>query len=212
MFTGLIEDLGEVKRIAKTGKGISLVISTQLDMKDFKKGESIAVNGVCLTLVTLTPQGFKVEVSPETIKRTNLGDLKEGDHVNLERALKLNDRLGGHLVTGHVDATGTLIGRHQDGNFCQMVFTAPQEVMKFVIEKGSIAVDGISLTVNRCSKQDFTITIIPYTLKHTNLGERKLGDKVNLEADLIGKYVEKFVNSNREKGINRQLLAEYGFI
>jgi riboflavin synthase len=170
------------------------------------------VNGACLTLVSLAPQGFTVEVSPETIQRTNLGDLKEGDHVNLERALRLSDRLGGHLVSGHVDGTGTLNRKTKEGDFWHMNITAPQEVMRYVIEKGSIAVDGISLTVNQCQDKDFIITIIPFTVSHTNLKERKIGERVNLEADLIGKYVEKFVSLKKEKGINKDLLAEQGFM
>jgi riboflavin synthase len=212
MFTGLIEDLGEVKRIEKRGENLSLLISSHLDPKELKSGDSIAVNGACLTIVSLTPTGFTVEVSPETVRRTNLRDLKEGEPVNLERALRLSDRLGGHLVSGHIDGTGILSRKTREGEFYHFTFSASPEIMRYVIEKGSIAVDGISLTVNQCRDKDFTVTIIPFTLNHTNLGERKVGERVNLEVDLIGKYVEKFVGLKNEKGINKDLLAEHGFI
>jgi riboflavin synthase len=212
VFTGLIEDLGEVKRIEKRGENLSLFISSHLNPRELKDGDSIAVNGACLTLVSTTPQGFTAEVSPETVRRTNLGDLRERDHVNLERALRLSDRLGGHLVSGHVDGTGTLSRKMKEGDFCHITFAAPQEIMRYVIEKGSIAVDGISLTVNQCRDKDFTVTIIPFTLSHTNLGERKVGERVNLEGDLIGKYVEKFIGQKKGAGINKDLLAEHGFM
>jgi riboflavin synthase len=212
MFTGLIEDLGEVKRKEKRGENLSFIISSHLNPRELKNGDSIAVNGACLTIVSLTPKGFTVAVSPETIKRTNLGDLKEGDYVNLERALKLSDRLGGHLVLGHVDGTGIITRKVRENEFWQITFTAPQEIMKYLIEKGSIAVDGISLTVNQCREKDFTITIIPFTLNHTNLGGRKVGDRVNLEADLIGKYVEKFLGLKKGKGVTEDLLVEHGFM
>jgi riboflavin synthase len=212
MFTGLIEDLGEVKRIEKRGENLSFLISSHLNLQEFKTGDSIAVNGACLTIISLTPKGFTVEVSPETIRRTNLRDLKEGDRVNLERALKLSDRLGGHLVLGHVDGTGIMNRKVREGEFWHITFSAPQEVMRYVIEKGSIAIDGISLTVNQCGEKDFTVTIIPFTLNHTNLGQRKVGDRVNLEADLIGKYVEKFLGFIKGKGVTEDLLVEHGFM
>jgi len=212
VFTGLIEDLGEVKKIEKRGENFSLLISSHFNLRELEKGDSISVNGVCLTLVSLNTHGFTVEVSPETVRRTNLGDLREGNQVNLERALRLSDRLGGHLVSGHVDGTGILNRKIKEGNFWHMTFSAPQEVMRYVIEKGSIAIDGISLTVNQCRDKDFIVTIIPFTFTHTNLGKRKVGERVNLEADLIGKYVEKFVSLQKRKGVNENLLAEHGFI
>jgi len=212
VFTGLIEDLGEMKRIERRGENLSLFITSHLNPHEFKIGDSIAVNGACLTIVSLTPKGFTVDVSPETIRRTNLGDLKEGDPVNLERALKLGDRVGGHLVLGHVDGTGIMSRKMKEGEFWHINLSAPQEIMRYIIEKGSIAVDGISLTVNQCGQKDFTVTIIPFTSSHTNLGWRKVGDRVNLEADLIGKYVERFLDLKKGEGVTEDLLAKHGFM
>jgi riboflavin synthase len=212
VFTGLIEDLGEVKRIEKRGENLSLLISSHINCRELKAGDSIAVNGACLTIVSLTPKGFTVEVSPETVRRTNLKDLKEGDPVNLERALRLSDRLGGHLVSGHIDGTGILDRKTREGEFYHLTFSASPEIMRYVIEKGSIAVDGISLTVNHCRDKYFTVTIIPFTLTHTNLGWRKAGEKVNLEVDLIGKYVERFVSLKRVQGVTKDLLVEHGYL
>ncbi len=216
MFTGLIQDMGEIQFLQRRSGGISLTIRTQLDLRSVKIGDSISVEGVCLTVVQVTDRGFSVEVSPETLRRTTLAFLKKGQPVNLETALKMSDLLGGHLVSGHVDGTGEIAGVAREGNSWRYHFLVPPEVSRYLIEKGPIAVDGISLTVAECGDQGFSISVIPHTAERTTLGKKKVGDRVNLENDLIAKYVEKFV---RQAGkpvspttrINAAFLAEHGF-
>ena len=195
MFTGLIEDVGKVSRWRAGSEGGEFTFETALPSRELSLGDSIAVNGCCLTVVRKTGRRFVVDVSPETLKRTNLADLREGGRVNLERPLQLNDRLGGHMVTGHVDAVGRITRVEPSGDFTFFRVHAPVSVGRLLVPKGSIAVDGISLTVNECAARSFSVAIIPFTLAHTNLQDRGVGDRVNLEADIIGKYVQQFVKA-----------------
>jgi len=195
MFTGLIEDVGEIRRMQGGEQSAILTVETNLPLQTMQRGASIAVNGTCLTIVKKSRGTFTVDVSPETLKRTSLQNLTTGSLVNLERPMQLQDRLGGHLVTGHVDGLGVVESVVHKGEFVFFSFAVPSRIGLLLVGKGSVAVDGISLTVNECSPRRFSVAIIPYTLKHTNLRARRVGDKVNIEADLIGKYVYKFLTS-----------------
>jgi riboflavin synthase len=196
MFTGLVADVGAIKSIVRGSENCEIGVRTAFDMSDVELGESIAVDGACLTVTKIGGDHFFVEVSPETLSRTTLGERAVGDKVHLERALRVGDRLGGHMMQGHVDAVGELVARRRDGNAWLLDFEAPQSVARYIIEKGSIAIDGVSLTVNSIvnskGKSRFGVAIIPHTADKTNLGGYRPGRKVNLEADMIGKYVEKF--------------------
>ena len=193
MFTGIIEDVGTVDRWQmRRGAGV-LTLTTRLPLGEMKIGSSLAVNGVCLTVVAKAARRATVDVSPETIKRTNFSKLKAGDPVNLERPLRLNGRLGGHLVTGHVDGVGVVEEISKQGKFTFYCFRVPAALGRLLVPKGSVAVDGISLTVNDCGRRRFSVAVIPHTLKHTNLRDRRVGDKVNVETDLIGKYVQRLL-------------------
>jgi riboflavin synthase len=193
MFTGIIEDVGTVFRWQmRRGAGV-LTLTTRLPLGEMKIGSSLAVNGVCLTVVAKAARRATVDVSPETIKRTSFSRLKAGDPVNLERPLRLNDRLGGHLVTGHVDGVGVVEEISKQGKFTFYSFWVSAVVGRLLVSKGSVAVDGISLTVNDCGQRHFSVAVIPHTLQHTNLRDRRVGDKVNVETDLIGKYVQRLL-------------------
>ena len=205
MFTGIVEEVGTVKAL---GSG-SLSISAAKVLEKTRLGDSIAVNGTCLTVSALDVNSFSVDVMPETLKRTNLGLLRPGSSVNLERALMLGGRLGGHFVQGHVDATGKAIALKTEGAAVIARFATPPEVLRYVVEKGFIAVDGVSLTVIGYDKTSLSVSLVGYTLKHTILGSRRVGDLVNLEADIIAKYVEKTRESRG--GIALEFLAEHGF-
>lgn len=194
MFTGIIEELGIVKSIRSQSGGMRLSIFGKVVLDGMKIGDSISINGACLTVVEISNSIFSADVSRETLDKSNLGKLRVGDKVNLERPMRLSDRLGGHLVAGHVDAVGVIRGIVKKGDASIFTFEAPPEVLRYLIYKGSVAIDGISLTVNEIQGNRFTVTIIPHTLQMTTLGFRKIGDPVNLEADLIGKYVEKFTS------------------
>jgi riboflavin synthase len=193
MFTGLVEDVGEVYRWKKRAGAGELTVRTGLPLREIKIGSSLAVNGTCLTVVKKVKSCLTVDVSPETLKRTTLQEIKPGDPVNLERPLRLTDRLGGHLVTGHVDGIGVTEKIEKKGEFTFFSFRVNASNYRLLVAKGSVAVDGISLTVNECKRQRFSVAIIPFTLIHTNLHRRRVGDKVNIETDIIGKYVEQFL-------------------
>jgi riboflavin synthase len=220
MFTGLVETMGSVASVKKTGNGIRLSLGP-LTGFEVNAGDSISINGVCLTVTKnskgvsqYTPADSELafDVSPETMRSTNLGELKAGDQVNLERALKLSDRLGGHIVTGHVDGVGVIKGKSQAGEYTFYSFQSSPEILKYLVKKGSIAIDGISLTVVELDNTSFSVAIIPHTLKATNIGNKGIGSKVNLEVDIIGKYVEKFLNrKDPDKGL-MQLMKEEGFV
>lgn len=210
MFTGIIENAGAVKRITRKGEDALLVIETSLNLDDIKVGDSIAVNGACLTVTQKMDRSFSADVSAETLARTNLKLLKSGDRVNLEKSLRMNSFLGGHLVLGHVDGLGKIQEKINKANSLQFSVEIDTELGRYIVEKGSVAVDGISLTVNRCEKNRFYVNIIPHTARNTTLEFKKVADLVNIETDIIGKYVEKFLNPG--KGIDMNFLAEHGFI
>ncbi len=202
MFTGLVEDLGEVVDVRRTADGGVLKIKTSLD--GIEVGDSISVNGACLTVIELEKDRLTFEVSKETFSRTNLGFLRKGDRVNLERALRLDSRLGGHIILGHVDFTSRVKSFRRIGDHRELVITIPPDQEKFFVEKGSVAVDGISLTVNRVGEGSVVINVIPHTFENTNLKYRKVGDLVNVETDIIGKYVVRCL-SGREKDLEMKL-------
>lgn len=218
MFTGLVQGLGLITEKRPSGGGIVLGLEAGFDLTDPEEGESIAVNGVCLTARNIVGCRFFVDVSPESLSRTGLGRLVIGKRVNLERALRLSDRLGGHLVSGHIDSMATVEERRAMGDFTLFTFTLDPALTRYVIEKGSIAINGVSLTVNSCEKNRFSVSIIPHTLEVTTLGELKAGDQVNIEVDIIGKYVEKLLSEQAgvqdrvRSGINSAFLAEHGFL
>ena len=187
MFTGIVEEVGRARSVER-GR---LVIAASTVMADLSPGDSISVSGACLTVTSRDGDSFSVDVVPETLRRTNLGSLSAGDGVNLERSVAVGGRLGGHIVQGHIDATGTIDGIEDDGDAWMVKIGAPPAVMRYVVEKGFIAVDGTSLTVVDCFDRGFTLTVIPYTLANTVMGVRRVGDRVNLEADILAKYVER---------------------
>lgn len=209
MFTGLVENTGRLTSLKKMQGGMKLVLQTETVM-DVQIGESISVNGICLTVIECNRE-IAFQVSPETLKSTNLGELQVNDRVNLERALRLSDRLGGHIVTGHVDGVGTMIDKRPAGEYTFFTFEAPPEILQYTVHKGSIAVDGISLTVTGLDRRSFSVAIIPHTFSATNIGEKKIGDRVNLEADIIGKYVEKFLRRDDTGGKLMDMLTAEGF-
>ena len=213
MFTGIIQDVGRICSWRSRGAGKVLGVETALDTATFALGESVAVNGVCLTVATVTPGSFEADVSPETLRCATLGALAVGARINLERALRPVDRLGGHFVLGHVDGTGTVRQRRPQGEFEEITFQAPAPVRRYLVEKGSVAVDGVSLTVFACDPEGFSVAVIPHTLERTTLAECRVGDGVNLEADILGKYVEKLLAGGREAtGLSMETLARSGFV
>jgi riboflavin synthase len=219
MFTGLIEDVGEIVQIGKKENFFQLTIASHFDLDAQGIGASISVDGVCLTVVKLDKQKFTVDVSPETLERTTLQKRKRGDLVNIERALRISDRLGGHLVTGHIDGVGTIKSIDKKENSLVISIEGPKGISPYLIEKGSVGLDGISLTINKVTGNAFSVNIIPHTAQITTIGRRKVGDEVNIETDLIGKYVEKFLKESglisREKGesssIDYNFLSKHGF-
>lgn len=198
MFSGIVEEMGAVSVLNRSLAGTRLTIIASTVMGDLTIGASVSVNGVCLTAVARTDRDFSVDVSPETLNVTTLGSLTSGSPVNLERAMKLNERIGGHMVSGHVDGIGVIRSRHQDGNAVILEIEAPREILRLCVGKGSITVDGISLTINEVTDRSFVVAIIPHTAKVTTLGLKQVGDQVNLESDLIGKYVERLL---QERGL-----------
>ena len=211
MFTGIIEEMGSVKALRHEAGAARLAVSASMVLGGTASGDSICVNGVCLTVVDMDKNGFSADVAVETLKVTNLGELKTGAKVNLERALQLSARIGGHLVSGHVDAVGRIREKREEGNGWRIFIDAPDTVLRYVIKKGSIAIDGISLTVADVDKKGFSIAMIPHTAKLTTLGFKLAGDSINLETDLIGKYVERLLAGRVEDGVSLELLRKSGF-
>ncbi len=207
MFTGIIEEVGRVTSLQLE----KLVINASEVLQGMEIGGSMAVNGVCLTVTSFDTNSLSVDMMPETLKRTNLGLLRVGDRVNLERPLALGGRLGGHLVQGHIDATGRVVSITWDGQAMMIGFEAPPEVMRYVVVKGFITVDGVSLTVVTGDTSSFEVSVVDYTRKHTTLGDRRVGDLVNLEVDIIAKYVE-WLGQVRAPGVTTDFLQEHGFL
>lgn len=220
MFTGIIEGLGTIIEIRPTGRGKYLTFDADFVLDQTKIGDSISASGVCLTVIMIDGKRFQVDVSPETFARTTFLRAKTGDRVNLERALRLSGRIDGHLVSGHIDGIGTVKRKQNTGNAVIFTIGVPESLSRYMVKKGSVAVDGISLTINNCGRDSFDVSIIPHTAKLTTMGLSKVGDPVNIETDMIGKYVERFVNkmqySDREKeagqSVDMQFLAKTGFI
>jgi riboflavin synthase len=214
MFTGLVEGIGEITGLTPQAAGLRLTVKTSFPATQLAPGESVAVAGACLTVVAIAMPLADFEVSPETLARTTFPLKKVGDRVNLERSLRLGDRLGGHLVTGHIDGRGVVRGRRPGPAHLQLTFELSGTLSRLVIEKGSIAIDGVSLTVNSCQGNTFTVNIIPFTAQATTLGALRVGDRVNLETDIIGKYVARLLGRDapRETGVTAELLARHGFL
>jgi riboflavin synthase len=218
MFTGIIEALGTVRSLESRGGDMRVTIrSGELDLSDVKLGDSIAVNGICLTAVALPGDGFVADVSGETLKRSAFVDLKPGSRVNLEKALTPTTRLGGHLVSGHVDGVGELLSLQHDGRSVRMRIQAPAELAKYIAEKGSITVDGVSLTVNAVDGARFDLNIVPHTMQQTTLVSFSVGQRINLEVDLIARHLERLLLGDQaakstSDGISMAFLAEHGFM
>ena len=217
MFTGIIEEISSVNSTNMAGGSGELKITAQLILEDAKLGDSIAVNGVCLTITRIAGPEVSFDVSTETLRHSNLGKLKKGSQVNLERALTANGRFGGHMVSGHIDGTGILIEKRDEGNAIIFTFSAPSKILHYMIEKGSIAIDGISLTITGLNNDSFTVAIIPHSLQQTTLGTSRIGVTVNLENDLIAKYIEKLTqpqndyNNSSQSTLSMDMLQKYGF-
>lgn len=219
MFTGIIEEIGEILSMQKNAKSMVLTIKANQILDDVKIGDSIATNGVCLTVVSLGKNSFKADVMHETMNRSSLSALKIGSKVNLERAMPADGRFGGHMVAGHIDGTGSITDIRKDDNAVWYTITAKPQILRYIIEKGSIAIDGISLTVAEVTDKNFSVSIIPHTLQQTTLADKKPGDIVNLENDMVGKYIEKFLMTNvsdeqggAAKSIDKNFLLKNGFI
>lgn len=224
MFTGIIEEIGKIKTVVKGSRSIQLTITATKVLTDASIGDSIATNGICLTVTEFSPTQFSVDVMSETLKRSSLSDVRPGMEVNLERALRVGDRLGGHMVSGHIDGMGKIVDIKEDDNAVWYTITAPKSIMKYIIEKGSIAIDGISLTVAYATHESFSVSIIPHTQKETVLQFRKIGDSVNLECDMTAKYIERFAGWNEQDneqdkdmsaskgGLSIDMLSDNGFV
>jgi riboflavin synthase len=214
MFTGIVEDKGKVLKVDHRREMKRLTIDVPFDLTEMQVGDSINVNGVCLTVVEKRGRAISVDLSPESLQKTTLARVKEADKVNLERALRLSDRLGGHIVTGHIDGIGTITERKTEGNSLHLRVRIPQAITPYMVQKGSIAIDGISLTVNEFGEDWVRLTLIPYTLQKTTLREKKVGEEVNVEADILGKYVEKVLDRGKgtPKGIDLSFLKQHGFL
>lgn len=215
MFTGIIEEVGTVKAVKRSGTSSFIEIQAKKVLEDVHLGDSIAVNGVCLTVTHFGGGVFRADVMNETLSRSSLGSLTSGSPVNLERAMAAGGRFGGHIVSGHIDGTGTVSDIKNDGIAVWYTIAAPRELLRYIVEKGSIAIDGISLTVAKVTDTSFSVSIIPHTAAQTILGTKKIGDTVNLENDIIGKYVEKLMKPSdpqkSESGITMDFLMKNGF-
>jgi riboflavin synthase len=215
MFTGIIEELGTLQRLERGSNSCQIAIQAAKVLEDVKLGDSIAINGVCLTVTSFDKEHFTADMMAETLAKTNLKDLVSGQRINLERASRLGDRMGGHLVQGHVDAVGTIVELQKVDIATVLRIKAPEDILRYLVPKGSVAIDGISLTVVAVLSDGFTVSIIPHTSKMTTLGFKKTGDTVNLEADIIGRYVEKLLqrSEGRNKSVlSSEFLAEHGFL
>lgn len=211
MFTGIVEEKGTVLSLERTPQKCRLSIKAEIVLRGTIIGDSIAVNGVCLTVTDIAEGSFSADVMPETLRRSSLGCLKAGSPVNLERAMAADGRFGGHIVSGHIDGTGKISSVKKEGNALLVSIAAPDNILRLIVEKGSVAIDGISLTVTKVTKTDFSVSIIPHTASETALLSKKAGDTVNLENDIVGKYVERLLSVPESKGITREFLLKNGF-
>lgn len=216
MFTGIVEEMGTIAGIQKGTKSAVLTIQAQKVFSDIHIGDSIALNGVCLTVTSFSGNTYTADVMNETLRRSSLGSLTIGSKVNLERAMAANGRFGGHIVSGHIDGTGTITKVEKDDNAIWYTIAAEENLMKYIVEKGSIAIDGISLTVAKRSDMDFAISMIPHTAKETVLSQKKPGDIVNLENDIVGKYIEQLMHyekkeEKKESRLTKEFLLQAGF-
>ena len=216
MFTGLIEEIGVIQSVVKAAKSARIIINANKILEGVRLGDSISTNGVCLTVTGFQHNSFYVDVMAETMRRSNLQQLIPGNKVNLERALKVGDRLGGHIVSGHIDGMGTVTALTKEENAVWVIISAEKEILKYIVQKGSIAIDGISLTVAYVDDDSFQVSIIPHTKEVTTLLSKKEGSIVNLECDMLGKYIEKMLNAREQapvkKGIDMNFLSQYGFV
>lgn len=221
MFTGIVEERGEVRHVARRGDIRLFTVSAREALEGMTLGDSISVSGVCLTVVDFGENGFTVEATPETMRTTNLGELASGSVVNLERPVRLGGKMGGHLVSGHVDGTGRIVDIRREGESYVIAFQVPEHLMRYIVPKGSVAVEGISLTVVETQGDRFTVAIIPFTYRETTISQKRVGSVVNIECDVIGKYVERLlagyatrdaVGTDRVSGIDREFLLRHGFI
>ncbi|WP_416827120.1 riboflavin synthase [Ectobacillus polymachus] len=213
MFTGIVEEIGTIASVQRSGMAIRMNISAKQVLEDVQNGDSIAVNGICLTVVSYTPSSFTVDVMPETIKATSLQAAKNGSHVNLERAMVSNGRFGGHFVSGHIDGTGTIIAKHHEANAVYYKIEISRHLLRYCIQKGSIAIDGTSLTIFKIDNNSITISLIPHTLNYSVLGHKEVGEIVNIECDLVGKYIERFITKPPENSsITTSFLQDNGFM
>lgn len=221
MFTGIIEELGQVISLKKGNKSATLTLKGNKIFEDLKLGDSVAVNGVCLTATKISGNTFMADVMNETFHRSSLGNLKKGDVVNLERAMAANGRFGGHIVAGHVDDVGELVSIKKDDNAVWFTIKASKKIMKYCIEKGSITLDGISLTIAKLTQDTLSVSMIPHTIENTNFGVKKIGDLINLENDMVGKYIDKLIHFTKEEleetnktqsaGLTMEMLRNAGF-
>lgn len=219
MFTGIVEEVGRVSSIKNSTNSAILTIEAEKVLEESKIGDSISVNGVCLTVTDISSKSFSADIMHESLKRSSLGELKKGSRVNLERALKLSTRLGGHIVSGHIDGVGKIKSIKKDDNAVWYCIEANEKILKYIIEKGSVAIDGISLTVAEENDKDFSVSVIPHTRAASNLSEKKIGSRVNIENDCIAKYVEKLLHlegdiskeKSKESNIDMKFLIENGF-
>src|SRR4030043_340573 len=214
MFTGIVEGKGRVLKVDHRGEMKQLTVEVAFDLTEMQLGDSININGVCLTVVERRGRAISVDLSSESLQKTNLARVREGDQVNLERAFRLTDRLGGHIVTGHIDGMGKILEKKEERDFLRLRIRIPESISRYVVQKGSIAIDGISLTVNESQNEEIQLTLIPYTIEKTTLINKKVGDRVNIEADILGKYVEKLLSQEDKKSgkVDLSFLKEYGFI
>ena len=212
MFTGIIEELGVVGKIETSREPRLFSIKAKMIAEDLKKGDSVSVNGACLTVVDVKKGSFSVEAIEETLKRTNLGHLRPADKVNLEGALKAGAKISGHFMTGHVDGLGTILSKKEENGAISIEVAAEKDLLDGIVQKGSIAVDGVSLTIAEIKQSSFSVYIIPHTAQATTLGFKKTGDKVNLEIDMLGKFVRKFLDRDKPSNITEEFLREKGFI
>jgi len=217
VFTGIVEEIGMIKEVIPGSRSIKLTVKCEKIMEDVKIGDSIAVNGICLTVTSFDPGAFTADVMPQTMRKTNLGRLRAGEKVNVERALRLVDRLGGHIVTGHIDGTGVVSSKEEEDNAIWLEISASSDILKYIVVRGSVALDGTSLTVAYVDENSFKVSLIPHTASVTILGSKKPGDRINIECDMLGKYVEKLMGFNSQgkkdekKSLTMDFLRENGF-